>query len=192
MIEPMKAVLAGRAVLGPGLDLRAQARRRPLPRPPRGARRVRLVSRTGRAHERRVPRDRGGARARAVPRTSSPTARSWRSTSGITSFSRLQRRGRERGAASFLYVFDLPRHDGEDLRDAAAARAQGAPAPRASLRRAGALHPAPQPSTARSCSARPARRGSRDVIAKRADSPYRAAAARATGSSSSATPSRSS
>jgi bifunctional non-homologous end joining protein LigD len=35
---------------------------------------------------------------------------------GITSFSRLQRRGRER-VPVFLYVFDLPRHAGEDLRD---------------------------------------------------------------------------
>ncbi len=34
---------------------------------------------------------------------------------GITSFSRLQRRGRER-VPVFLYVFDLPRHEGEDLR----------------------------------------------------------------------------
>ena len=34
---------------------------------------------------------------------------------GITSFSRLQRRGRER-VPVFLYLFDLPRHAGEDLR----------------------------------------------------------------------------
>jgi DNA ligase D-like protein (predicted ligase) len=34
---------------------------------------------------------------------------------GITSFSRLQRRGRER-VPVFLYLFDLPRHEGEDLR----------------------------------------------------------------------------
>jgi DNA ligase D-like protein (predicted ligase) len=35
---------------------------------------------------------------------------------GITSFSRLQRRGREH-VPVFLYLFDLPRHDGEDLRN---------------------------------------------------------------------------
>jgi DNA ligase D-like protein (predicted ligase) len=34
---------------------------------------------------------------------------------GITSFSRLQRRGRER-VPVFLYLFDLPSHEGEDLR----------------------------------------------------------------------------
>jgi bifunctional non-homologous end joining protein LigD len=35
---------------------------------------------------------------------------------GITSFSRLQRRGRER-VSVFLYVFDLMRHEGSDVRD---------------------------------------------------------------------------
>jgi bifunctional non-homologous end joining protein LigD len=35
---------------------------------------------------------------------------------GITSFQRLQRRGKER-VAVFLYVFDLLRHDGRDVRD---------------------------------------------------------------------------
>jgi bifunctional non-homologous end joining protein LigD len=34
---------------------------------------------------------------------------------GITSFSRLQRRGRER-VPVLLYLFDLPRHEGQDLR----------------------------------------------------------------------------
>ena len=34
---------------------------------------------------------------------------------GITSFSRLQRRGRER-VAVFLYLFDVLRLDGEDMR----------------------------------------------------------------------------
>jgi bifunctional non-homologous end joining protein LigD len=35
---------------------------------------------------------------------------------GVTSFSRLQRRGREQ-VSVFLYVFDLLRHDGRDVRD---------------------------------------------------------------------------
>jgi bifunctional non-homologous end joining protein LigD len=37
-------------------------------------------------------------------------------TGGVTSFSRLQRRARER-VAVFLYVFDILRHEGRDVRD---------------------------------------------------------------------------
>jgi DNA ligase D-like protein (predicted ligase) len=76
---------------------------------------VRLVSRTGRAmnHEyptivaalEREPSDDFIADGEIVA-----------FENGITSFSRLQRRGRER-VPVFLYVFDLPRHAGEDLRD---------------------------------------------------------------------------
>ena len=91
----------------------------------------------------RVPDDRRGARARALRRLHRRRRDRGLREAAITSFSRLQRRGRER-VPVFLYLFDLPRHDGEDLRNAAAARAQGAPAAGARVRRARALQPAPQ------------------------------------------------
>ena len=114
MIEPMKAVLADTPFSDPNwiferkLDgIRCLATR--------DASGVRLVSRTGRAmnHEyptivaalEREPSDDFIADGEIVA-----------FENGITSFSRLQRRGRER-VPVFLYVFDLPRHAGEDLRD---------------------------------------------------------------------------
>ena len=113
MIEPMKAVLADTPFSDPNwiferkLDgIRCLATR--------DASGVRLVSRTGRAmnHEyptivaalEREPSDDFIADGEIVA-----------FENGITSFSRLQRRGRER-VPVFLYVFDLPRHAGEDLR----------------------------------------------------------------------------
>jgi bifunctional non-homologous end joining protein LigD len=114
VIEPMKAVLADTPFSDPNwiferkLDgIRCLATR--------DASGVRLVSRTGRAmnHEyptivaalEREPSDDFIADGEIVA-----------FENGITSFSRLQRRGRER-VPVFLYVFDLPRHAGEDLRD---------------------------------------------------------------------------
>jgi bifunctional non-homologous end joining protein LigD len=90
---------------------------------------------------------------------------------GVTSFSRLQRRGRER-VSVFLYVFDLLRHDGRDVR--------GLPLRerKALLRRAlsfgGPLRLAPHRNEHgvelfhEAC-----RQGLEGLIAKRADSPYR-------------------
>ena len=91
---------------------------------------------------------------------------------GITSFSRLQRRGRER-VPVFLYLFDLPRHEGEDLR----------PLPlrerKARLRRAlefgGPLrfNPHRNGEHGEELYRDACERGLEGVIAKRADSPYR-------------------
>jgi DNA ligase D-like protein (predicted ligase) len=90
---------------------------------------------------------------------------------GITSFSRLQRRGRER-VPVFLYLFDLPQHEGEDLR----------PRPlrerKARLRRAlefgGPLrfNPHRNGEHGEELYREACRKGLEGVMAKRADSPY--------------------
>ena len=79
---------------------------------------------------------------------------------GITSFSRLQRRGRER-VPVFLYLFDLPRHAGEDLAQRAAAPAQGSPPAGARVRRPGPLQPSPQRRARRGAVPRGVREGPR-------------------------------
>jgi bifunctional non-homologous end joining protein LigD len=91
---------------------------------------------------------------------------------GITSFAKLQQRAR-RHIAVYLYVFDLPRHDGEDLR----------PLPlrerKARLRKAldfgGAvrLNPHRNGEHGEELYREACRKGLEGVIAKRADSPYR-------------------
>jgi bifunctional non-homologous end joining protein LigD len=93
---------------------------------------------------------------------------------GITSFSRLQRRGRER-VSVFLYVFDLLRHEGRDVR--------GLPLRerKALLRRAldfeGPLRFSPHRNEHGKRLFREAcRQGLEGLIAKRADSPYRSGA----------------
>jgi len=90
---------------------------------------------------------------------------------GVTSFARLQQRARER-VPVFLYVFDLPRHDGEDLR----------PLPlrerKARLRRALDFHGAIRFNPHRNGEhgeelyREACEKGLEGVIAKRADSPY--------------------
>jgi len=90
---------------------------------------------------------------------------------GVTSFARLQQRARER-VPVFLYVFDLPRHDGEDLR----------PLPlrerKARLRRALDFHGAIRFNAHRNGEhgeelyREACEKGLEGVIAKRADSPY--------------------
>ena len=79
---------------------------------------------------------------------------------GITSFSRLQRRARER-VPVFLYLFDLPRHEGEDLRRCRCASARRACGVGSSSAARSASTRTATASTARSSSARPARRASR-------------------------------
>jgi bifunctional non-homologous end joining protein LigD len=91
---------------------------------------------------------------------------------GITSFSRLQRRARER-VPVFLYLFDLPRHEGQDLR----------PLPlrerKTRLRRAlefgGPLrfNPHRNGEHGEELYREACEKGLEGVIAKRADSPYR-------------------
>ncbi len=113
MIEPMKAVLADKPFSDPDwiferkLDgIRCLATR--------DASGVRLVSRTGRAMNHEYP-----TIVEALEREPSDDfiadGEIVAFENGITSFSRLQRRGRER-VPVFLYVFDLPRHAGHDLR----------------------------------------------------------------------------
>ncbi len=114
MIEPMKAVLADKPFSDPNwiferkLDgIRCLATR--------DASGVRLVSRTGRAMNQEYP-----TIVEALEREPShdfiADGEIVAFEKGITSFSRLQRRGRER-VPVFLYLFDLPRHAGEDLRN---------------------------------------------------------------------------
>jgi DNA ligase D-like protein (predicted ligase) len=96
---------------------------------------------------------------------------------GITSFAKLQQRGRRR-VPVYLYVFDLPRHDGEDLR--------GLPLRerKARLRRAlefgGAvrLNPHRNGEHGEALYREACRKGLEGVIAKRADSPYRGSRSR--------------
>jgi len=113
VIEPMKAVLADKPFSDPDwiferkLDgIRCLATR--------DASGVQLVSRTGRRMNHEYP-----TIVEALERESSDDfiadGEIVAFENGITSFSRLQRRARER-VPVFLYLFDLPRHAGEDLR----------------------------------------------------------------------------
>jgi bifunctional non-homologous end joining protein LigD len=91
---------------------------------------------------------------------------------GVTSFQRLQRRGRER-VPVFLYAFDLLRLDGRDLRDLPLRRRK------AELRRAlrfeGPVRFTPHRNEhGEQMFEEACRKGLEGVIAKRADSPYRA------------------
>jgi bifunctional non-homologous end joining protein LigD len=95
---------------------------------------------------------------------------------GVTSFGRLQRRAKER-VAVFLYVFDLLRHDGLDLRELPLRERK------ARLRRA--LHfddpvrfTAHRNEHGEQLFEEACRRGLEGVIAKRADSPYLATRSR--------------
>jgi bifunctional non-homologous end joining protein LigD len=93
---------------------------------------------------------------------------------GITSFSRLQRRAREQ-VSVFLYVFDLLRHEGRDVRDLPLRERKALL--RGSLEFGGPVRYSPHRNEhgtklfREACS-----RGLEGLIAKRADSPYRSAA----------------
>jgi DNA ligase D-like protein (predicted ligase) len=90
---------------------------------------------------------------------------------GVTSFSRLQRRGRER-VAVYYYVFDLLRLDGRDMRELAL-RERKAELRRA-LRFEGRVRFSPHRNQHGEELFRDAcRRGLEGLMAKRADSPYR-------------------
>jgi bifunctional non-homologous end joining protein LigD len=91
---------------------------------------------------------------------------------GVTSFSRLQRRGRER-VALFYYLFDVLRLDGDDVREL--------PLRERKARLRGALHfgrpvrlTPHRNERGEEMFAEACRKGLEGVIAKRADSPYRA------------------
>jgi DNA ligase D-like protein (predicted ligase) len=113
VIEPMKAVLADKPFSDPNwiferkLDgIRCLATR--------DATGVQLVSRTGRRMNHEYPTIVEALEAEPSDEFSAD-GEIVAFENGITSFSRLQRRGRER-VPVFLYLFDLPRHAGEDLR----------------------------------------------------------------------------
>jgi bifunctional non-homologous end joining protein LigD len=91
---------------------------------------------------------------------------------GVTSFQRLQRRGRER-VAVFLYLFDVLRLEGRDVRDRPLRERKR------ELRRALGFHGRIRYTPHRNergeeMFADACRRGLEGIIAKRADSPYRA------------------
>ena len=91
---------------------------------------------------------------------------------GVTSFSRLQRRGRER-VAIFYYLFDVLRVDGEDVRELPL-RGRKARL-REALRFHGPVRLNPHRNErGEEMFAEACRKGLEGIIAKRADSPYRA------------------
>ena len=113
MIEPMKAVLADKPFSDPDwlFERKLDGIRCLAIKDSSG---VRLMSRTGRLMNEEYP-----GVVQALQREPSEDfigdGEIVAFENGITSFSRLQRRGRER-VPVFLYLFDLPRHEGEDLR----------------------------------------------------------------------------
>ena len=169
MIEPMKAVLSDKPFSDPDwiferkLDgIRCLATR--------DASGVRLVSRTGRGMNHEYP-----TIVEALEREPSDDfiadGEIVAFENGITSFSRLQRRGRER-VPVFLYLFDLPRHGGEDLRNVPLRQRK------ARLRRAlefggpVRFNPHRNGEHGEEMYREACEKGLEGVIAKRADSPY--------------------
>jgi DNA ligase D-like protein (predicted ligase) len=170
VIEPMKAVLADKPFSDPNwiferkLDgIRCLATR--------DASGVQLMSRTGRRMNHEYP-----ALVEALGREPSEDfiadGEIVAFENGITSFSRLQRRGRER-VPVFLYLFDLPRHEGEDIRQLPLRERK------ARLRRAlefgGPIRYTPHRNGehGEELYRQACEKGLEGVIAKRADSPYR-------------------
>jgi bifunctional non-homologous end joining protein LigD len=170
VIEPMKAVLADKPFSDPNwiferkLDgIRCLAIK--------DASGVRLMSRTGHLMNHEYP-----AVVEALEREPSKEfivdGEIVAFEKGITSFSRLQRRGRER-VPLFLYLFDMPCLDGEDL------RARPLRERKARLRRAlefgGPLrfNPHRNGEHGQELYREACRKGLEGVMAKRADSPYR-------------------
>ncbi|HEX5897458.1 MAG TPA: non-homologous end-joining DNA ligase [Thermoleophilaceae bacterium] len=175
MIEPMKAVLADKPFSDPDwiferkLDgIRCLAIR--------DASGVQLMSRTGRRMNAEYP-----GLVDALEREPSEDfiadGEIVAFQNGITSFSRLQRRGRER-VPVFLYLFDILRHEGEDLRERPLRERK------ARLRRAlefgGPLrfNPHRKGEHGEEVYREACEKGLEGVIAKRADSPYRSSRSR--------------
>jgi DNA ligase D-like protein (predicted ligase) len=170
VIEPMKAVLADKPFSDPAwiferkLDgIRCLAIK--------DASGVRLMSRTGRLMNHEYPA--------VVEALESEPSKEFVADgeivafeNGITSFSRLQRRGRER-VPVFLYLFDLPQYEGEDLTTLPLRERK------ARLRRAlefgGPLRFNPHRNGERGeeLYREACKKGLEGVMAKRADSPYR-------------------
>ena len=175
MIEPMKAVLADKPFSDPDwiferkLDgIRCLAIR--------DASGVQLMSRTGRRMNAEYPRL-VDALEREPSEDFIADGEIVAFQNGITSFSRLQRRGRER-VPVFLYLFDILRHEGEDLRERPLRERK------ARLRRAlefgGPLrfNPHRKGEHGEEVYREACEKGLEGVIAKRADSPYRSSRSR--------------
>jgi bifunctional non-homologous end joining protein LigD len=169
VIEPMKAVLADKPFSDPNwiferkLDgIRCLAIK--------DASGVRLMSRTGRLMNNEYP-----AVVEALEREPSEEfvadGEIVAFENGITSFSRLQRRSRER-VPVFLYLFDLPSHEGEDLRQRPLrerkARLRRALEFRGPLR----FNPHRNGEHGEQLYREACQKGLEGVMAKRADSPY--------------------
>jgi bifunctional non-homologous end joining protein LigD len=173
VIEPMKAVLAGKPFSDPDwiFERKLDGIRCLAIRDGSG---VRLMSRTGRQMNREYP-----AIVEALEREPSEDfigdGEIVAFENGVTSFSRLQRRARER-VPVFLYLFDLPRHEGEDLRPLPLRKRK------ARLRRAldfrGPVRFTPHRNGehGEELYREACQKGLEGVIAKRADSPYQSGA----------------
>jgi bifunctional non-homologous end joining protein LigD len=169
VIEPMKAVLADKPFSDPNwiFERKLDGIRCLATRDGSG---VRLVSRTGRAMNHEYP-----TIVEALEHEPSDDfiadGEIVAFENGITSFSRLQRRGRER-VPVFLYLFDLPRHGGEDLRNVPLRQRK------ARLRRAlefggpVRFNPHRNGEHGEEMYREACEKGLEGVIAKRADSPY--------------------
>lgn len=137
---------------------------------------VRLLSRTGRSMNAQYPRVVEALEAEACPDFVLDGELVAFDSRGITSFSRLQRRGNER-MAIFLYVFDVLRLDGDDLRDLPLRERKARL--RSGLRLGGPLRLSPHRNEHGERLFREAcARGLEGLIAKRADSPYRSTRSR--------------
>jgi bifunctional non-homologous end joining protein LigD len=170
VIEPMKAVLSDEPFSDPGwiFERKLDGIRCLAIRDGGG---VQLMSRTARRMNDQFP-ELVEALERQTSRDFIADGEIVAFENGITSFAKLQQRAR-RQIAVYLYVFDLPQHDGEDLR----------PLPlrerKARLRQAldfgGAvrLNPHRNGEHGEELYREACRKGLEGVIAKRADSPYR-------------------
>ena len=170
MIEPMKAVLSDEPFSDPGwiFERKLDGIRCLAIRDGGG---VQLMSRTARPMNDQFPE-----LVEALERQSSEDfiadGEIVAFENGITSFAKLQQRAR-RHIAVYLYVFDLPRHDGEDLRTLPLRERK------ARLRKAldfggpVRLNPHRNGEHGEELYREACRKGLEGVIAKRADSPYR-------------------
>ena len=137
----MAATLTEERFSDPGVGLRAQARRHPLPGVPgrrRGAAALAQPPEPGRA----LPRGRRGAGGRAADLVLDGEVVAF--AGAQTSFARLQQRG-ERDVAVFYYVFDLVHLDGNDTAALPLRARKRLLRARRAVRRPGPPHAPPQP-----------------------------------------------
>ncbi len=170
MIEPMKAVLSDEPFSDPDwiFERKLDGIRCIAIRDRDG---VRLMSRTARLMNGQFP-ELAEALERQPSRDFILDGEIVAFANGVTSFARLQQRGRRR-VPVHLYVFDLPRHEGEDLRPLPLrerkARLRGALDFGGTVR----FNPHRRGEHGEELYREACRKGLEGVIAKRADSPYR-------------------